>query len=335
MQKRVQSGVPAGGQFAPDTKGESDVTLLTDPASDPIAAEIDDSRVLAYYRNLDDENKKLFAVITDPENFDDGVARSRQDVIDEIEETYGAMEGSYELGQAEEVFHRLRRGYERQFVTSSQLAVGEPRFSFESDGEGVDGYSIAVYTGRHGDFTSISEYRDTGDITYDPESTGINAAMNYAQSLDGDLRRLSKKTQKTGMLPVSANDSVYAEELVIIRSEDTGVQIYMGTIGEIPDALPDGNYAATDGDGQPVSISLAGGFINAEREPDTQTAPSRAAARAEHVMNRWVDADEEPQTKLKDALTDLMHWADARGVDLDEALDRARWMHEDEKKNPH
>lgn len=39
---------------------------------------------------------------------------------------------------------------------------------------------------------------------------------------------------------------------------------------------------------------------------------------------------EEAETIAKDFLTDLLHWGDGHGLDIEELLARARWMYQEE-----
>ncbi|MBC9927363.1 hypothetical protein [Leucobacter sp. cx-169] len=82
----------------------------------------------------------------------------------------------------------------------------------------------------------------------------------------------------------------------------------------------------------PVSVN----YEHAARPEDDLDlpAPERAISRIERVMGDWVDGGDDPDTKLKDALTDLMHYADKHGLDFDEITQGATWMKEDEVQNP-
>ena len=64
-------------------------------------------------------------------------------------------------------------------------------------------------------------------------------------------------------------------------------------------------------------------------EADTQR---RAQFRMHTLIAAWYDDEpSEPDQAIRDVLTDLVHLADARGVDLHHALDRAVWMADEER----
>ena len=64
-------------------------------------------------------------------------------------------------------------------------------------------------------------------------------------------------------------------------------------------------------------------------EADTQR---RAQFRMHTLIAAWYDDEpSEPDQAIRDVLTDLVHLADARGIDIHHALDRAVWMADEER----
>lgn len=58
---------------------------------------------------------------------------------------------------------------------------------------------------------------------------------------------------------------------------------------------------------------------------DLTKISANAEGRADQVLRIWTDYDSnEPDTVLSDALADLRHWADARGIDFDAVVDRSQ-----------
>ena len=49
------------------------------------------------------------------------------------------------------------------------------------------------------------------------------------------------------------------------------------------------------------------------------------------MIRRRDEPPSEPDQAIRDVLTDLVHLADARGVDIHAALDRAVWMADQER----
>ncbi|WP_156250928.1 hypothetical protein [Pseudactinotalea terrae] len=66
---------------------------------------------------------------------------------------------------------------------------------------------------------------------------------------------------------------------------------------------------------------------------DDTTPADNGARRADRVMRAWVDeVDEEPETALQDAFTDLLHFASSRGIDPEVALGKAFAMAAEERE---
>lgn len=64
-------------------------------------------------------------------------------------------------------------------------------------------------------------------------------------------------------------------------------------------------------------------------EPDTQR---RAQFRMHTLIAAWYDDEpSEPDQAIRDVLTDLVHLADERGIDIHAALDRSMWMADQER----
>lgn len=70
--------------------------------------------------------------------------------------------------------------------------------------------------------------------------------------------------------------------------------------------------------------------VQARTEGDTPDAPRLRVA----VMFAALYDNEpgEPDQAIRDLLTDIMHEAEARGVDMTDALCRAAWMHNQERQ---
>ena len=64
--------------------------------------------------------------------------------------------------------------------------------------------------------------------------------------------------------------------------------------------------------------------------PPTDTL-ERALYRAEIVTDLYDEKDIEPQQNLGDVLTDLVHYADARGLNIHAALEKGLWMADEER----
>lgn len=67
---------------------------------------------------------------------------------------------------------------------------------------------------------------------------------------------------------------------------------------------------------------------------DVDHAPSEAQSRAALHIKEWA-ADEEPATQVKDIITDLRHYCDARGIDFHDAIDSSYRVYLDEKGDPY
>ena len=62
------------------------------------------------------------------------------------------------------------------------------------------------------------------------------------------------------------------------------------------------------------------------------TCRDRANRAARAIEAYWgVDADEDVRTKVQDLLTDLMHWGDGHDIVIDEVLEDAKRMYEEEQ----
>lgn len=102
-----------------------------------------------------------------------------------------------------------------------------------------------------------------------------------------------------------------------------------------------GAAAITDADIGPVVPVAPEPELEQEQE---MPRPQRSTQAAERAMAGWVDLpgeDTDPEeaadmrsSALSDALTDLRHWADTHGVDMDEELDRSYRGYHEEKANP-
>lgn len=69
--------------------------------------------------------------------------------------------------------------------------------------------------------------------------------------------------------------------------------------------------------------------LHANTETDTM---QRSRFRTDTLIAAWYDDEpSEPDQAIRDVLTDLVHLADARGVDLHHALDRAVRMADEER----
>lgn len=68
-------------------------------------------------------------------------------------------------------------------------------------------------------------------------------------------------------------------------------------------------------------------------DPDRSNR-DRAKRAAMGLEAYWGDTDrgEEAETVAKDFLTDLLHWGDGQGIDIEELLSRARSTYEDERQ---
>lgn len=65
-------------------------------------------------------------------------------------------------------------------------------------------------------------------------------------------------------------------------------------------------------------------------EEDTM---ERARFRTAAIFGAFYDDEPgEPDQAIRDLLTDIMHEAESRGVDMTDALDRAAWMHDQERQ---
>lgn len=73
--------------------------------------------------------------------------------------------------------------------------------------------------------------------------------------------------------------------------------------------------------------------MRSETETDTR---ERAIWRADFVFDAMYDRSPDPDEAdqpLRDLLTDLVHWAEAHEVDIEDALSRAQWMAQEELKD--
>lgn len=75
--------------------------------------------------------------------------------------------------------------------------------------------------------------------------------------------------------------------------------------------------------------------LEMSRELDNRTTTDtlgRAQFRMNTLIAAWYDDEpSEPDQAIRDVLTDLVHLADARGIDIHHALDRAVWMADEER----
>ena len=75
--------------------------------------------------------------------------------------------------------------------------------------------------------------------------------------------------------------------------------------------------------------------LNMSRELDNRTTTdtlARALFRTETLIAAWYDDEpSEPDQAIRDVLTDLVHLADERGIDIHAALDRSMWMADQER----
>ena len=75
--------------------------------------------------------------------------------------------------------------------------------------------------------------------------------------------------------------------------------------------------------------------LEMSRELDNRTETDtlrRAQFRMHTLIAAWYDDEpSEPDQAIRDVLTDLVHLADARGVDIHTALERAVWMADQER----
>lgn len=61
--------------------------------------------------------------------------------------------------------------------------------------------------------------------------------------------------------------------------------------------------------------------------------PERVDTRVGLIFDMFYDDEEgEPDQAIRDALTDLMHTAAKRGVDMEDAVERAAWMFSQERE---
>lgn len=71
-----------------------------------------------------------------------------------------------------------------------------------------------------------------------------------------------------------------------------------------------------------------------QQGPPTDTL-ERALWRADIITGLYDEREIEPQQNLGDVLTDLVHYADARGLDIHAALEKGIWMVDQERADWH
>jgi len=72
--------------------------------------------------------------------------------------------------------------------------------------------------------------------------------------------------------------------------------------------------------------------VQLHTEHDDEHEHDRTLARAQLVFDLFYDDDEEPDTAVRDALTDLMHVAADRGINFEQALVDASRMWSSERE---
>ena len=71
-------------------------------------------------------------------------------------------------------------------------------------------------------------------------------------------------------------------------------------------------------------------YIGAPLEITNRIRAKRASAGLKAYWGN--QGAEEPETVAKDFLTDLFHWSEGQGIDLEDLLSRARGMYDEEKR---
>lgn len=72
----------------------------------------------------------------------------------------------------------------------------------------------------------------------------------------------------------------------------------------------------------------------AMRERTETDTLERARFRVAAIFGAFYDDEPgEPDQAIRDLLTDILHEAEARDVDMTDALDRAAWMHSEERED--
>ena len=126
---------------------------------------------------------------------------------------------------------------------------------------------------------------------------------------------------------------------------DAAVEYFCAVHERIGNLSYAATLAAVKGDAQNAMIAQATNttfvpertpvFTAAEME---NNAPKTAVSRAEGVLAGWFlepgKTQDSDAVVLQDALTDLVHWADAQGLDFNEILARASFIHQSEVFQP-
>jgi antitoxin (DNA-binding transcriptional repressor) of toxin-antitoxin stability system len=81
-----------------------------------------------------------------------------------------------------------------------------------------------------------------------------------------------------------------------------------------------------------LPTALADGY--AQLEAEELTPEQTSAQRIQAALSHWDETDDDPQTTMRDLLTDLRHHAAANGLDLGEALDGSYKVFLEEHNDP-
>lgn len=89
------------------------------------------------------------------------------------------------------------------------------------------------------------------------------------------------------------------------------------------------------GDSEQLHLPTAVDDALAILDEDEDLTPEQASAeRMDAAMGQWLESDDYRQEAVRDMLTDLRHYADRHGIDLDRALNRSYTVYLQESHDP-
>lgn len=172
----------------------------------------------------------------------------------------------------------------------------------------------------------LTEFPDAATVTYTRDP--LNGITTMESIEDGEGYTLYDSTNMDG--PVFAGNDRDIRRRVAAHQ---GVRQLMG-VTPPPDHADQGISVDADGDTERIHLATAleDGLVHLEAE---ELTPEQSSARRMNAaLSNWAETDDDPQTTMRDLLTDLRHYAAANNLDLGQALDGSYKVFLEEHHDP-
>lgn len=209
--------------------------------------------------DLTRNQQRLLAIILNPTNdtagFYDGDTPA--EIAEEIEDSFGSFTGYDSYAQASQIADALHAHYNYRTPANPDGGAGDFTFGFECNSEGeISGYEIGIYLGHSRGGIYLSKSQETKYLANgNRDATGLQAALGYAEVLDGDYQWLLGKARDLGLLPPETPQTNHTETgrpdpqaarqaLAAYDATPEGEDIDADTLAAVRDALA--AYIAAD-----------------------------------------------------------------------------------------